>query len=80
MKALKDAKAAHPDAAYWIKADACDVAPGVQESVRHKWAGDVDLNNFRLRGRFIWLFLRSANDWVSAKGANAKKSLMTVAI
>ena len=34
-----------PDSHFWIKADACDVNPGVQESMNHEWAGDVDLND-----------------------------------
>ena len=45
VEAIRDAKKFHPEAAFWIKADACDVLPGIQESVNHKWAGDVDLND-----------------------------------
>ena len=32
-----------PDADWWIKADGVDVVPGISESVRKEWSGDVDL-------------------------------------
>ena len=51
VEALRDAKRSHPQAAFWIKADACDVLPGIQESVNHEWAGDVDLNDGAVRAR-----------------------------
>jgi len=31
------------DAHWWIKADGCDITPGLTESVKGKWGGDVDL-------------------------------------
>ena len=43
--ALTYAASSHLDSHFWIKADACDVNPGVQESMNHEWAGDVDLND-----------------------------------
>ena len=43
--ALDDAQKSLPDSHYWIKADACDILAGVQESVKGEWSGDVDLND-----------------------------------
>ena len=40
-----DAKAAHPNSSFWIKADATDVVSGIQESLKHEWNGDVDMND-----------------------------------
>ena len=30
---------------WWIKGDACDVIPGLCESMQLKWSGDVDLSD-----------------------------------
>ena len=30
---------------WWIKGDACDLVPGLCESVKGMWSGDVDLND-----------------------------------
>ena len=46
--ALDDAQKSLPDSHYWIKADACDILAGVQESVKGEWSGDVDLNDSSL--------------------------------
>ena len=42
---LDAAAKAKPNALWWIKGDACDVIPGLCESMQLKWSGDVDLNN-----------------------------------
>ena len=42
---LDEAKKANPDAWWWIKADGCDILPGVAESTKGIWSGDVDLND-----------------------------------
>ncbi len=34
-----------PYAEWWIKADGVDVVPGLSESVKLEWSGDVDLND-----------------------------------
>lgn len=34
---------------WWIKADGCDILPGVAESMRGVWSGDVDLNGGHLK-------------------------------
>ena len=38
---LDDAKK-NPDAWWWIKADGYDILPGVAESTRGDWTGDID--------------------------------------
>ena len=40
---------ANPNATWWIKGDACDLVPGLFESVDIKWSGDVDLNDGKLQ-------------------------------
>lgn len=45
---LDSAAKAKPNATWWIKGDACDVVPGLCESVQLKWSGDVDLNDGKL--------------------------------
>jgi len=42
---LDEAKRAHPNAWWWIKADGADLLSGLGESVRGEWSGDVDLND-----------------------------------
>ena len=42
---LDAAAKAKPNALWWIKGDACDVIPGLCESMQLKWSGDVDLND-----------------------------------
>ena len=39
----------NPGVRWWIKADGCDVIPGLHESVRLEWSGDVDLNDGTLQ-------------------------------
>ena len=43
--ALGEAGRLLPDAEWWVKADGVDVVPGITESVRKEWSGDVDLND-----------------------------------
>ena len=42
---LDEAKKNNPDAWWWIKADGCDIVPGIAESTRGVWSGDVDVND-----------------------------------
>lgn len=42
VKALKNAHESNPCGRWWIKADACDVCKGLRESVKGKWAGDLN--------------------------------------
>jgi len=37
---------------WWIKGDGTDVVKGLWESVNGEWAGDVDLNDGKLREQF----------------------------
>ena len=46
---LDQASQAQPDVWWWIKADGCDVLPGLGESVSGIWSGDVDHNNGALQ-------------------------------
>ena len=41
-------KKAHPNGCFWLKVDACDLKVALQESVRAKWDGDVDLGDGKL--------------------------------
>ena len=45
VSVLDEAKQAHPNAQWWIKADGCDVVEALGESVHHVWSGDEDLND-----------------------------------
>ena len=45
MNVLREAARLDPHAAWWIKADGCDVVKGLFESVRGQWSGDVNLND-----------------------------------
>jgi len=42
---LDDTAKYHPDAWWWLKADGCDINPGLKESVKRQWSGDVDLDD-----------------------------------
>ena len=35
-----------------MKADDCDINPGLMESTRLKWSGDVDLNDGALEAEY----------------------------
>ena len=48
MAALKQLQEAHPKGCFWIKLDACDLKPALQESTRGEWNGDVDLGDGKL--------------------------------
>lgn len=37
---------------WWIKADGCDIVPGLHESVKMEWSGDVDLNDKVVQERY----------------------------
>ncbi len=41
------------DTLRWIKGDAVDLVPGLGDSVRGDWSGDVDLNDGRLQLMFL---------------------------
>lgn len=38
-----------PDGYWWAKSDGCDVVPGLTESMRLDWGGDVDLGDGELQ-------------------------------
>ena len=46
---LEQLQEAHPKGRYWIKLDACDLKPALQQSTREEWDGDVDLGEGRLQ-------------------------------
>ena len=50
---LDEAAKVSPDEWWWVKADGCDVVPGIAESTRGVWSGDVDLNDGDLQKQFI---------------------------
>ena len=49
---LDQASQIKPDVWWWIKADGCDILPGLGESVRGIWSGDVDHNNGDLQRQY----------------------------
>ena len=49
VSVLDQAASVHPDSSWWIKADGVDVLPGLGESMRMEWSGDVDLNDGALQ-------------------------------
>jgi len=50
---LDEAMRHDPDAWWWVKADGCDVLPGLAESTRGVWSGDVDLNDGDLQKQYL---------------------------
>lgn len=42
----------HPDSWWWVKADGVDLVPGLGESMRREWSGDVDLNDGSLQEQY----------------------------
>ena len=51
MLVLEAAKS-HPNSWWWLKADGCDLNPGLMESTRLQWSGDVDLNDGALQAEY----------------------------
>ena len=49
VKAIKEPKKAHPNHHFWLKVDACDIKVALQESVKGKWDGDIDLGDGKLQ-------------------------------
>ena len=45
VSVLDEAKQAHPNDQWWLKADGCDLVEALGESVHHIWSGDEDLND-----------------------------------
>ena len=42
-KVLDQAATVHPNSQWWVKADGVDLVPGLEESMRMEWSGDIDL-------------------------------------
>ena len=69
---LLDAAAkANPHVTWWIKGDGCDVVPGLCESVRQKWSGDVDLGDGSLQDSYKSYQLKL--DFVSGLGLGTRR-------
>ena len=49
VEAIKELKKAHPNGRFWLKVDACDIKVALQESVKGKWDGDIDLGDGKLQ-------------------------------
>lgn len=49
---LDQAASIHPHSWWWVKADGVDVVPGLGESMRMEWSGDVDLNDGKLQQQY----------------------------
>ena len=48
MAALDELKRANPDGRFWLKLDGTGVKTGIQEFVKGKWNGDLDLLDGKL--------------------------------
>ncbi|XP_072046199.1 uncharacterized protein [Amphiura filiformis] len=46
---LQQAHESIPTGKWWLKADACDISPGLRESLNHEWSGDVDMGDNKLQ-------------------------------
>ena len=75
---LDAAVKANPHAIWWIKGDGCDVVPGLCESVRQKWSGDVDLNDGSLQNSYK-LYL-SRLDFVTELGLGTRRERGTILV
>ena len=69
---LDAAAKAKPNATWWIKGDACDVVPGLCESVQLKWSGDVDLNDGKLEHSYN--LYKSRLEMVSTLGLGTRRT------
>ena len=70
--ALLDAAAkANPDASWWIKGDGCDVVPGLDESMRLVWSGDVDFDTGDLQRAYE--VYRSKLEFISSIGLKSRR-------
>jgi hypothetical protein len=49
---LDKAATIHPSSWWWVKTDGVDVVPGLGESMRMEWSGDVDLNDGALQQQY----------------------------
>lgn len=49
VEAIKELKKAHPNGRFWLNVDACDIKVALQESVKGKWDGDIDLGDGKLQ-------------------------------
>ena len=49
---LDEVAQSNPDVWWWLKADGCDITKGLNESVKLKWSGDVDLNDGKLQEQY----------------------------
>ena len=61
MATLDEGARLLPDAVWWLKADSVDVLPGLGESVRKQWSGDVDLGDGRVNSVYEAYLKRQAN-------------------
>lgn len=49
VEAIKELKKTHPNDRSWLKVDACDIKVELQESVKGKWDGDINLGDGKLQ-------------------------------
>ena len=52
VSVLDQAASVHPNSWWWLKADGVDVVPGIGESMRMEWSGDVNLNDGALQQQY----------------------------
>ena len=52
MATLDEGASLLPHAVWWLKADGVDVLPGLHESVKKEWSGDVDLGDGRIKNMY----------------------------
>ena len=49
---MDKANKAHPGVWWWVKGDGTDIIPGLGESVKQIWSGDVDLADGKLQALY----------------------------
>lgn len=62
----------HPNSWWWVKADGVDLVPGLGESMRREWSGDVDLNDGSLQEQYNVYIQRL--DFIKDLGLDGRKS------
>ena len=72
VSVLDQAASIHPDSSWWIKADGVDVLPGLGESMRMEWSGDVDLNDGSLQRQYDAYIQRL--DFINGLGLRERSS------
>ena len=69
---LDQAATVHPNSWWWVKADGVDLVPGLGESMKMEWSGDVDLNDGSLQEQYKAYIQRL--DFINSLGLDERQS------